>query len=443
MSFAMSSFITISACPKCYQDLEELYSTSLSSLSEQESETQNLTASVSDLVPFDDRLVQYEMDISDLQNEASDLVRMQNELLVVYSDILFAVNVTIRDRLAQINGSLDDLKRRFTTVYVITYSAQELLNNTISEFVMALDLVRRIEAIDLPSIMNGSELIQSNAVDVAAVARQVESTRANFSAQVEELRNATYEILRLSASILTSAEQLMEMQRGIWEDVENILTTYSSLDSEMDEIESFLPRLEMNLLTVTQRLQFKYDSLPEVPERDEIIYLTRNASETESYIRSEILSEISSQVGQLLALNQSYAMYRVEFEELSQQVSNLREEVSSLLERIRAAFQQASTVAEDINDLIDQSEMVAENLENFNNVTFRVGNEVAEALADVESINENASLALSEVRNIEEALRNLSTDIRSAKEVANTAFNISSSSFQVSSTEGRGGGQWL
>lgn len=423
--------LPVSACPECYQDLEELYSTSLLSLSEQEGEIQNLTAAVSDLVPFDDRVVQYQMEITDLQNEASDLVRMQNELLLVYSDILLAVNVTIRDRLTQINGSLDNLRRRFTTVYIITFSAQELLNSTVSEFVMALELVRRIESMDLPSIMNGSELIQSSAMDVADIARQVEFIRANFSAQVEELRNATYEILSLSASILTSAEQLMVMQRDIWEDVENIVSTYGSLDSELGDAESVLPRLEMNLLTTTQRLRFKYDSLPEVPQQDEIRYLTRNASETESYIRSDILSEITTQADQFMTLNQSYAIYRAQFEELFQQVASIRKDVSSLLERIQAAFQQASTVAEDIENLIDDAEMVAENLENFNNVTFRVGDNVAEVLADVESINENASLALSEAQNIEQALRNLSIDIRSAKEVANTALNISTSSFQV------------
>lgn len=420
-----------SACPDCYQDLEDLYSMSLLSLSVQEAEIQNLTTEVSGLVPFDDRLLQYQIDISELQTQASDLIRMQNELLVVYGDILFASNVTLRDRLTQTNSSLDDLKRRFTTVYVFTFSTQELLNVTISEFVMALELVRSIETVDLPSILERSEAILSSAIDVADVAQQVESMRNNFSAQVEELRNVTYIILSLSASVLSSAEQLLIMQQGIWADVENIASTYSSLDFDLEEVEFSLSRLELDLLTVTQRLQFLYNSLPEVPGQDEVIYLTRNATETESYIRSDIITEITSQVSQFLALNQSHAAFMAEFEQLFQQVSNLGEDASSLLQLIQAALQEATTISNDIQGLFEESEMVAENLETFNNVTFRIGDEVAEALADVDSLNQNASLALSEAQNIEEALRNLSAEIRSAKDVANTAFNISSSSFEV------------
>ena len=371
------------------------------------------------------------MEITELQTQASDLVAMQNDLLVVYGDILFAANVTVRDRLTQINGSLDDLKRLFTTVYVLTFSSQELLNVTVSEFVMALELVRRLEAVNLPLILERSEAVMSSAANVADVADRVESMRANFTAQVEELRNATYMILSLSASVLASAEQLLLMQRQIWEAVENITSTYSSLDSELEEVESSIPRLELDLLIVTRRLQILYDTLPEIPGQEEVIYLTRNATETESYVRNDILTEITSQVSQFLVLNQSHAVYVAEFEQLFEQVSSLGEEASTLLQLIRTAFQQVSTAANEIQALFRESEMVAENLEGFNNETFIIGRKVAEAMANVESLNLNASSALAEAQNIEESLRNLSAEIRNAKEVAIRAFNISSTSFEV------------
>jgi chromosome segregation ATPase len=419
----------IPACPDCYQDLEDLYLASLTSLGAQVTLVQNLTTEVSDLAPFDDRLQQYQSDITDLQTEALDLLRMQNELMVLYDDILLASNVTLRDQLTQINGSLDDLKRRFTTVYVITFTAQELLNVTVSEFLMALELVRRIETVDLPFILNRSEVILASSIDVANVARQVESTRANFAAQVEELRNVTNMILSLSASILSSAEQLRAMQESILEDVENIVSTYSSLDSEIEEVESSVPRLELNLVSLTQRLEMLHNSLPECPGREDIVYLTRNATEAESYISSDILTEITNQARRLLALNQTNTAFMAEFQQLYQQVSNLGGKATTLLQLISAAFQESSEISDRIRDLFDQSEMVADNLENFNNVTFRVGNEVAEALADVNILNRNASMAFSEAQRIEQALRALSTEIRSAKEVAISAFNISSSSF--------------
>ena len=421
----------IPACPECYQDLEDLYTTNLLSLSEQEVQFENLETQVSDLVPFDERLLQYQMEITELQTQASDLVTMQNDLLVVYGDILFAANVTVRDRLTQINGSLDDLKRLFTTVYVLTFSSQELLNVTVSEFVMALELVRRLEAVNLPLILERSEAVMSSAANVADVADRVESMRANFTAQVEELRNATYMILSLSASVLASAEQLLLMQRQIWEAVENITSTYSSLDSELEEVEASIPRLELDLLIVTRRLQILYDTLPEIPGQEEVIYLTRNATETESYVRNDILTEITSQVSQFLVLNQSHAVYVAEFEQLFEQVSSLGEEASTLLQLIRTAFQQVSTAANEIQALFRESEMVAENLEGFNNETFIIGRKVAEAMANVESLNLNASSALVEAQNIEESLRNLSAEVRNAKEVAMRAFNISSTSFEV------------
>lgn len=371
------------------------------------------------------------MEIDDLQTQASDLVTIQNDLLVVYDGILFAANVTIRDQLTQINGSLEDLKRRFTTIYVITLSSQELLNATISEFVMALELVRRIESTSLPSIMERSEVIFSSAANVAGVAEQVESLRANFTVQVEELRNTTYTILSLSASVLARAEQLLVMQRQIWEDVENITSTYGSLDSELEEAESSIPRLELDLLNVTQRLQSLYDTLPEITGQEEIIYLTRNATETESYIRSDILTEIANQASQFLTLNESHAVYMEEFEQLFEQVSNLGEDASTLFQLIQTAFQEVSNASNEIQALFREAEMVAENLEDFNNETFIVGRRVAEAMTNIEALNQNASSALAEAHNIGESLRNLSAEIRNAKEEAIRALNISSTSLEV------------
>ena len=419
------------ACPDCYQDIEGSYNSFLQSLDAQEVQIEDLLTETADLIPFDDRLLLYQEAIYTLQEEASELLQRQDQLLVVYNTVLMAANVTLRDSVARIDGSLDVLRRTFTTVYVITFSAQELLNATISEFQMAVDLVRRIEETDIATISQSSDIIRENAMCVSTAADDAELLRANFTVEVEGLQNATYEILATSASILERAEDLVLIQDEIWAEIDDIGFTYSGLDSDLNDIDSTLSSLEIDLLTVTNRLSLKYGSLIDVPMSDDIIYLTRNVTETESFIRNDVLSEIANQIDLFMALNQTYTNQRLAFENLFQETLSLGLNISNLLELIGTAYEEANAISDDIQGLIDEAEMVAENLENFNNSTFMIADEVAEALEDVESVNEDASEALQEARVIVEALEDSSVDIRTAKEVASNALNITTESFQV------------
>lgn len=419
------------ACPKCYQDLEDVYMASLVDLDTRENDIQNLDLETSNLSPFDERILQTQNNISDLQNEATALVVRQTELLVIYDDVLFAINDTLRNRVTQINESLDSLKRVFTTVYITTFTALELMESLVMEFQTALRLVMRIESVDLPVIMNRSETIQSDSMNVSSTAQELEYILGNNSAQIEDLRNATYKILSVSASILSDADILMALQDEIRSDVDRIASTYGNLDLEFGEIDSNLTGYEVDLIILANRLRMKRSSLVEVPERDEILYLTANATEMEAFVRSDILNEIINQSNLFSTLNETYTAQRAEFEELFQEVSNLGMNVSTLLELIQSAHEEALALQENAQDLINEAEIVAENLESFDNDTFRIGRKVAEAMSDIDSINRNASTALSEAQRLEEALRNSSDSIRSAKEVANDALEIANTSFQV------------
>lgn len=419
------------ACPDCYQDIEDSYTESLTILNQAEEEIQSLTSATSNLTPFEQRVLQYQNNISDLQANASALVARQRELLVFYEEVLFAINETLRDRLTQINQSLDTLKLSFTAAYVITFTSQELMTNILSEFQMALNLVAHIELVCVPSIMQNSAAVQSNAMDVNAAARELESTRRNFSEQVEELRNATYEILTLSASILRIANQLVQVQEGLVLRVENITSTYGSLGTEIEGIRLALSVFEMNLVTITSRLRLKSESLVQIPESDVIIYLTRNASETESFVRNDVLNEIMDQSRKFSALNETYTAQRLEFEDIFQEVSRIGLNVSALLALVRESYEEAVSVSSSTQSLFATAETVASNLESFNNETFSIGSQVAAAMGDIDAINSNASMALSEARNLEDSLRNFSANLEVAKEVAFDALNATNTSFQV------------
>lgn len=384
-----------------------------------------------DLLPFDDRLLQHQEGIRALQQEATGLLTLQDELLGVYQSLLTAANVTLRDRVSQIDGSLGVLRRTFTTVYIITFSAQELLDATVSEFRMAVELVRRIEATDLVAIAGSAEVVRESAEYVSAAAGEAEELRGNFSREVDELRNATYEILAVSAAILELADDLVLIQDQVWAELEDVVSTYGDLDADLDDADSALSSLETDLLTLTSRLSLKLASLVDVPRPDVVVYLTGNVTETESFLRDDVLSEIANQIDQFEALNRTHTDQRLTFERLFRETSSLGLDVASLLELIETAYEEVSTVSEDIQSLIDEGEMVAENLESFNNVTFAIAEEVAGALEGVESEGEDASEALQVARDIVEALEGSSINISTAKGVALDALNVTTESFQV------------
>lgn len=431
VEFQQSLFYISVACPDCYQEIEGVYDTSLLSLNATEDEIQNLTTAAADLTPFDDRVLYYQNNISNLQAAASALVTWQNELLLIYGDVLFAVNVTLRNRINQISSSFDVLERSFTTVYVTTFTTQELVNTLMMEFQAAIDVVSRIEMEFVPSIRNHSEAIQNHSAIASDVAQRLNETRANFSAEVEDLRNATYQILALSASLLGRAADLVVVQEEIMGDIQTIVSNYSSLDSEIAIIDFNLTDLELDLINLTNRLRQKYNSQVEIPAPNEIIYLTMNATEMEAFIRGDLLNDIMNQGRQLSALNDTYAAYRSEFDDLFQEVSDLGLNVSMLLQRIQAAYREAAMILNNAQELVNDAEMIAENLESFNNSTFQIGEQVASAMSDIESVNRNATMALSEAQRLQEALRNYSDSLRIAKQVASDALNITNSSFQV------------
>ena len=398
-----------------------------------DSQIQNLTSKTFDQAPFDERVLQTQNNISQLQDEAMALISRQRDLLVIYDELLFAINTTLRNEVAQINGSLDVLKRVFTTVYVTTFTAQELMQSLVSEFEAALTLVMQIESIDLPVIRGHSEAIQADAMNVSVEADELDYILANSSTQIEGLRNATYEILRLSSSILTDAATLITLQDGIRSDIERIASTYGDLDSDIDELDLTLTGFEMDLIDLTNRLQMKRNTLVEVPSQDGILSLTRNANETESFVRNDIITEIVEQTNQFRQLNESYTAQRGEFEALYQEIVNLGVNVSSLLEMIQAAHSEAVAISEDAQDLVRQAEMVADNLESFDNETFEIGREVAEAVMDIDELNRNASEELVEAQRLQEELSNTSESIRSAKELANIALETANNSLEVCS----------
>ena len=413
--------------------MEAAYSSSLLSLEAREADLQNITSENPNLTPFDERTTQARNNISTLQAEAVALVERHSELVLLYDDVLFAVNDTLRNRLIWINGSLDTLKRVFTTVYVTAFTTQELMEVLVSEFTTALDVVRRIETVDVPVIADVSQAIQSDAANVSITAQELEAIVADSSAQVERLRNATYEILSLSASVLEDVGELAGLQEQVRSEVERITAEYASLDSDVEAVDSRLTRYETELAILAGRVRAKRASLVEAPAPDLILELTGNATATEAFVRNDVLREIENQRAQFLTLNDTYTVQRNKFDRLFGQVSELGMNVSALLDSIQSAYAEAQRLAESSRELVEEAEMVASNLESFDNETFRIGREVAEAMADVDSLNRDASRALSEAERLEEGLRNTSQSLQEAKAVASDALDIANTSLQVCS----------
>ena len=392
---------------------------------------QNATRETLNLIPFDDRVAAYQDEISNLQLEASALIARHSDILLLYTDFLNAINVTLRERVADINDSLDVLRERFTTIYIITLSSKELMNNTVRDFRMALSLVRRIETETVPALRNLTAEIQSDSEYVGSVAQMLESTRRNFSAQVEGLQNATNELLALINSILNAADQIAVIQQGLLEEIQNITVTHGSLETDLNNIDSSLFMSEVSLMDINNRIRSKRDSLVEVPDSHNVTYLITNASQTEMFVRNEVINEIMNQSNRFSQLNATYNAQRLEAENFFQQVSNLGANVTTLLQRIQLALDEATLLFNNSQQLISDAKTVAENLESFNNDTFRIRDEVAEAMMDIEDISRNASSALMHSQALEGALLNSSDALGTAKEVAQNALSITNETLQV------------
>lgn len=401
---------------------------------EEEAQFQAIMATLSDSnlgEPFDDRLLQYQSNISELIANVTDTAERQDELEQRYNGFLTSINVTLRGNVMQINSSLDELRRRFTTIYVTALTTQELMNTTIMEFITGSSVVQRIEQVILPSITNLSRSIQDSAAGANVTARDLESLFNNFTAQVQELRNATYEILSLASSALNDAELVSSLQPQLVQDIEAITAVYLSIDGQVANIDQELTLSEMNVSRLLSDLSAKRESLIETPDPNKVDDLIQSASATEAFVRSDVLGEVASQSSRLSELNETYTSQQAEFEALFEEVTELGMNISRLLAEAQDAQRVAENVQEEAQSLIEQAEMIADNLETFNNETFRIGEEVAAVMGEVNELSENATNALAEAQRIEDVVRNISDTIRRAKELAVEAQNVTYEANQV------------
>lgn len=401
---------------------------------EEEAQFQAIMATLSDSnlgEPFDDRLLQYQSNISELIANVTDTAERQDELEQRYNGFLTSINVTLRGNVMQINSSLDELRRRFTTIYVTALTTQELMNTTIMEFITGSSVVQRIEQVILPSITNLSRSIQDSAAGANVTARDLESLFNNFTAQVQELRNATYEILSLASSALNDAELVSSLQPQLVQDIEAITAVYLSIDGQVANIDQELTLSEMNVSRLLSDLSSKRESLIETPDPNKVDDLIQSASATEAFVRSDVLGEVASQSSRLSELNETYTSQQAEFEALFEEVTELGMNISRLLAEAQDAQRVAENVQEEAQSLIEQAEMIADNLETFNNETFRIGEEVAAVMGEVNELSENATNALAEAQRIEDVVRNISDTIRRAKELAVEAQNVTYEANQV------------
>ena len=423
------------ACPKCYQDLEGVYNSSLLSLLEAEATFQSVSSETADLAPFDDRIAQYQLNASSLLAVALALRQRQDDIMAVYGQLLFSVNVTLRGNVEAINDSALVVENQFTTSYILALSAQSLMEVTLNEFRMVTSVLNEVENVRIPSMMALVDQISGHSRDVNETARELQSQSANLTSDIAALETLISRVASESSLLRSEAAALSSLQEEVMDGIEQLRSVIREVRMDAGETRANLSSVQAQLAALERRVGSKFGSLPNIENTSRIRMLIRQANESRAYAQDELLAEIRRQRRNFSVINETYTSNLISFQQQLETISSLSSRVTDHLTVVQSAYMTAKNITEKGSRVIATAAMVAENLENFRNKTFLVQDQVNEALQGVNEANGRSMEALNRANATIAAVQEAQRTVSVAQDLALNASGIANASLQVRKNE--------
>ena len=391
---------------------------------------------------------QTENDLSNLQNKISPyehrynvestLVQYVNddveELSETHSafqdrtrDLTFAINVTLRNRVIQVNTTLYMLKTITTPVFVLALSAEELMNRTIDGLRDAQNTISLLANISMnishsASAANNSHSRSGEAIQALTLQSQQLSVQANtLSELVTELKN-------LTTTALSSTNEI-SIQISIAEVLaEYLQQNFSSLEQSIASLDLQL-QTEIDMMNVSLRLL--KDNIPgDVTSETYIKILNENFSSLQDNI-SLFQSEILYKQSQVANFKQNVYEIMQKINSLTQNLTNLRSIILQLNNHSQVLYSRAETAVQNVLREIHDAEQVSMVLQNYSENLHEVARAAEEALESLQDIFDIARHAIVTTTVINNNVLYIADTVDQAMGQVNEAKNITQQAMTV------------
>lgn len=413
-------FLLITDCPQCYQELEVRVLNTSVVLETTETILFNLIIETS---PYEPRIEANQNKVDDIVDSAQMYNQQHNMLLMQVANLTIVINETLQQEVMELQTTIQTLKTTSTPVLIQALAAEELMNRTIEEFLMAQQEINLLAEFYLPTInqflsaVSSSLLVNTPTLQSLTTQVQLLSSQAN---QTLELVSELQSIALMSVATVDEIDSLNEDTLCMITSLQQNLTY---IQQNMLSLVQQLRYFAVEIMLIGVHIKEQSESIPSIPSSEEVSMLHGNLSNTEHTIDA-LQNQQFEKRRKLSPLQDNLTESRIKIDSQMHELSNFRNQTTSLEDRTQYANNRTVSALNSVKQTTSEAEQVLVNLKNYNDDTFEVGRRANEALESVADITNTANSAIEATAAIQRNVSEVMDMVQEAMDKANDAKNI-------------------
>ena len=382
---------------------------------------------------YDPRLNDHQSDVNEVETSGEALTQQHDNLQMQVGYLTVVINVTLRREVMQLETSLQVLKTISTPVFIQAQAAEELMNRTIMEFLMAQQEIRLLADFYIPSITPSLSAITNSHTLSTEALESLTSHLIILSSQADHLSDLVSELKSIATVIITEVDNVAIIN-------DNILALTISLQENVTYIRhnvfSLLQQMRyfaIGILQLSVRVNGLTSNLPRIPSIDIFHMLQTNLS-TSEYTILQLENQIRAKEANLYYLQDIIEGGRSKVESLSSTLSDFGSRTTIIEDHAQEANGITRATLDDVEQKIFMAENVLTNLQNYSDDTFEVAKRVNEALESVQEITGDANNVVEMTVGIQRNVSGVISVVQDATSNTNNAENVTDAIEEVSCT---------
>jgi len=295
---------------------------------------------------------------------------------------------------------------------------------------------------ELKSLMSN---LKSNFKEQVETSQKINTISGKLTSIAEELVTTMESVASSTEITSNNSEKQFEMLQGMKKDIEDVVTTITGLNSEMDETASYA---SLTIKSVTNSIK----DTAEIQEKMEIIRkLFRNIHERVTVLKdySEEVISLNSSVNSiadqtsLLALNASieaaragehgkgFAVVATEVSKLSAETNNVSKKIEDVISTLQNDLLKIAGSIEEESVYVDESyEVILKTISDFNDIQESLNNSMAKinnmsgSIKDVSSSGEQIALSVIDITSFSEEITSQMEEASAQVQVQNQETSV-------------------
>ena len=422
------------ACPDCYQELQRNFLQIKQSFNDSVLRLQQILAS------FGDEEQAVSDQLADAQEQSNITLSLVNRTLtryysviVQYEYLMATLNDTLLSQLRQIEVDLSDLRSVSTTVLVLASTSEELMNRTMSDFVVTQQALEQIlQSMTVLEITQALTMIEQKYMLINSIAEDLFNSSQMISFQINEL-NYLIDSTQMYSKSATSAVQNVQDTITIIESISDNLKLKSvSLSSAILSSRGELEMLLTAIASLGTLIQQQSTHLPYYENiEDDLNNLIYNATDTKNHTIFDIVPEINTHFNRHTTINRIVSLHLENFDKLESNITNLTARLSNAYMELTIQEMKAKQDLLLVLATINRTQEILWKLQNFSSESQNISEGISQVVTDAQLIESRARATQNLASNITEEIEQANIEVQSSMQITTNAEDTNREAEQV------------